>query len=343
MDNIINEQRWFLYNSIVFIIILTSLSMLVIMLIVRRVAVTPLRLLRRGASAFTERKNSGSEAGKYTMDDVMELNIKNRDEIGDLYREIRDMQISIVNDTQELTTITAEQERIRTELDLAARIQSGALPAIEPDFSIRSEFTLGTSMTQAKEVGGDFYDFFKLGDDRIALVIADVSGKGIPAALFMMTAKLRIGSRAQAGGTPAEILRDVNLQLCEKNPTKMFVTVWLGFLDLKTGILTSCNAGHEMPVLRSGGSQFELVQEEHSLVLGGLKNTLYSDHELVIKPGDALFVYTDGITEARNSENRFYGTDRLLSALKAAASTEPGELIGTVKNDIAAQSYIQTC
>ena len=329
MNNVVLEQRWFLYNSIIFIVILILILMLISMLIIRIKVINPLRHLQRGAARFVSGK-SGTEKA-YTMYDVMDLNIRNRDEIGDLYQEMRDMQISIVKDTEKVTAITAEKERIQTELDLAARIQTSALPKISPGFSNQSEFTLAAFMTPAKDVGGDFYDFFYLDDDRLALVIADVSGKGIPAALFMMTAKDRLNSRANAGGTAAEILADVNIQLCKNNPANMFVTVWFGILDLKSGVLTASNAGHEDPVLKYGNGPFELMHDKHSLVLGGFERTKYENYEIVMKPGDILFVYTDGVPEASRGKNRFFGTDRMLDTLNRCKSAEPDALIKSMR------------
>ena len=305
------------------------------MLVVRRIAVNPLHRLRQGTLAFAEKKSRKDEGSLYTMDDVMDLKVRNRDEIGDLYRGIREMQTSIVHNTEELAKAAAEKERTRTELNLAAKIQASALPQVAPDFTGRAAFELSASMMPAKEVGGDFYDFFDLDDRRLALVIANVSGKGVPAALFMMTAKDRISSRAQAGGTPAEILADVNRQLCRNNTEKMFVTVWLGILDLETGVLTASNGGHEEPVLHSGAA-FELVHDQHSLVLGGFARTKYTDYEIRMKPGDILFVYTDGVPEANDINHQRYGTQRLLEALNASASSEPEELLAAVKESVSA-------
>ena len=236
--------------------------------------------------------------------------------------------------THDLEQVTAERERIRTELDLAGRIQRNALPELGADFTGHSGFTLAASMTPAREVGGDFYDFFFTDENHLALVVADVSGKGIPAALFMMSAKNTLGSRALIGGTPAEILTDVNLRLCQHNPTNMFVTVWLGILDLRTGLLTACNAGHEEPALRGADGVFRLCHDKHGFVLGGMKRSRYTDYELQLAPGDTVFVYTDGVTEASDEKLLFYETDRLLAALNAPGPANPNELLTAVQQSI---------
>ena len=335
MNHVMEQRRSFLSNSILLIVLLTAAAIVIGMLVVRRIAVKPLRLLRQGTLDFAEKKAGETGDTIYTMDDVMNLKIPNRDEIGDLYQGIREMQASIVHNTEELARNAAERERARTELDLAAKIQVSALPKADPDFTGHPAFDLSASMTPAKEIGGDFYDFFDMDDGRrLALVIADVSGKGIPAALFMMTAKDRINSRAQAGGTPAEILSDVNRQLCVNNRARMFVTVWLGILDLETGILTASNGGHEEPILRNG-DRFELVHDHHSLVLGAMKRATYSDYEIRMKPGDVIFVYTDGVPDAKDETQR-YGTQRLLEALNASAPADPKAILSTVTESIAA-------
>jgi sigma-B regulation protein RsbU (phosphoserine phosphatase) len=239
-----------------------------------------------------------------------------------------------VDYTHDLERVTAERERIRTELDLAARIQRDALPELGADFTGHSGFTLAASMTPAREVGGDFYDFFFTDENHLALVIADVSGKGVPAALFMMSAKNTLASRSLGGGTPAEILTDVNLRLCQHNPTHMFVTAWLGILDLRTGLLTACNAGHEEPALRGADGVFRLCHDKHGFVLGGMERSRYTDYELRLAPGDTVFVYTDGVTEASDEKQLLYGTDRLLDALNALGPANPDALLEGVKRNI---------
>ena len=172
-------------------------------------------------------------------------------------------------------------------------------------------------MDTAKEVGGDFYDLFFVDKNKLALVMADVSGKGIPAAMYMMRSKATIKGFAEAGLEPADILRRANNMLCEGNDAEMFVTLWLGILDLETGKMLCANAGHEYPVLRRAGGKYELFKDKHGLVLGGMEGLRYRQYEIDFQPGDRLFLYTDGVPEANDSEHNLFGTDRMLEALNS--------------------------
>ena len=227
-----------------------------------------------------------------------------------------------------------EKERIGAELNVATQIQHSMLPSIFPAFPERPEFDIYASMTPAKEVGGDFYDFFLVDDDYLALVIADVSGKGVPAALFMVTAKTLLKNAAQGGLTPAQVLKQVNGQLLENNEAEMFVTVWLGIYEIPTGKLIAANAGHEYPALRRGDGHFELYKDRHGFVLAGLESARYQEYELELAVGDTLFLYTDGVTEATDAHNTLYGTDRMLTALNARPEGNPRSLLAEIKGDI---------
>jgi sigma-B regulation protein RsbU (phosphoserine phosphatase) len=265
---------------------------------------------------------------------VIQLNLRTNDEISDLYHEIQSMESRIVDYTDHLTRVTAEKERVSTELRTASQIQESMLPHIFPAFPEREDFDLYASMTPAKEVGGDFYDFFLIDDSHLALLIADVSDKGVPAALFMMSAKILINYRAQEGGSPSEILNAVNAQICKNNKSKMFVTVWLGILDLNTGLLTCTNAGHEYPVLRGQDGRFRVFKDKHGLVLGAMARTRYRDYEIQMMPGDAIFVYTDGVPEANNTDGEFYGMERMEEALNQMADRDPKGILQGVKEDV---------
>lgn len=188
----------------------------------------------------------------------------------------------------------------------------------------------------AKEVGGDFYDFFLLDDDHLGLVISDVSGKDIPAALFMMAAKNLIKTHAMIGGKPSEVLQRVNNEVCKTNANDMFVTAWLGILTISSGKIIVANAGHEYPVLRHQNGNFELFKDKHGLVIGGMEGMRYRDYELTLEEGDTLFVYTDGVPEATNGELSMFGTDRMLQALNSKPDVAPQELLENVSKYIAA-------
>ena len=233
----------------------------------------------------------------------------------------------------------AEREKTisatETELGVATRIQADMLPNTFPFMPERTEFDLYASMDPAKEVGGDFYDFFMVDDNRLALVIADVSGKGIPAALFMMSSKILIKNSVMTGKSPGEVLRIVNNQICENNREEMFVTVWLGILDLTTGQLVSANAGHEYPVLKTPDGNFEILKSKHSFVVGGMKGLKYRETEMTLLPGSKLFVYTDGVPEAEAEGEVQYGYDRFLEALNSHKDDNPEDLLTVVTKSVA--------
>ncbi len=225
---------------------------------------------------------------------------------------------------RDLTTITAERERIGAELDVATRIQRDMLPV---NFPNRKELKLYASMTPAKEVGGDFYDFFEIDEDRMGLVIADVSGKGVPAALFMVIAKTMIKNSAMNGiASPAEIFNTANTLLCEGNEEMLFVTAWIGILTLSTGEMVCVNAGHEYPALRRAGGRFEIIQDKHGVPLAAVEDARFSEYTLKLNPGDQLFVYTDGFPEAVNEANEQFADERMLEAMNEPGCEEPQAL-----------------
>lgn len=230
-----------------------------------------------------------------------------------------------------------------TELGVATRIQADMLPNEFPFLPERVEFDLYASMTPAKEVGGDFYDFFMVDDNHLALVMADVSGKGIPAALFMMSSKILIKNHAMTGGSPGAVLRAVNNQICENNREEMFVTVWLGILDLRNGKLVSANAGHEYPVLKTPEGDFELIRGKHSFVIGGMEGMKFRESEMTLEPGSKLFLYTDGVPEAENQNEEQYGYERFLKALNSKKDGTPEELLDVVRGSVKAfvQDHVQ--
>ncbi|MBR3126273.1 MAG: SpoIIE family protein phosphatase, partial [Mogibacterium sp.] len=228
----------------------------------------------------------------------------------------------------------AERERIASDLHMANQIQASVLPHDFPPFPERKEFELFAMMNPAREVGGDFYDFFLIDDDHLCIVIADVSGKGIPASLFMMNTKVILKTYAMGNNSPAEILEKTNTEICSNNTMEMFVTVWLGILEISTGKLIAANAGHEYPAMGHIGGDFELIMDKHGFVLGGMDEVKYKDYELQLKPGDRLFVYTDGVPEATNAADEMFGTDRMLDALNADKSAPVEELLRNVRTAV---------
>lgn len=224
-----------------------------------------------------------------------------------------------------------DKSRIEAELTTASSIQSAMLPNIYPAFPEREEFDIYASMDPAKEVGGDFYDFFLVDDDHLCLVMADVSGKGIPAALFMMASRIIIANNAKMGKTPAQILTDTNATICSNNKEEMFVTVWLGILELSTGKLTAANAGHEFPALMLTDGKFTLYRDKHGFVIGGMEGMKYKEYEIQLTPGAKLFLYTDGVPEATNAAGELFGTERMLEALNSNPNVEPEQILKNVR------------
>ena len=262
------------------------------------------------------------------------IDIHTGDEIESLGNSFNYMLAELGDYIVNLARVTSEKERIGAELNIATQIQADMLPRIFPAFPDRNEFDIYASMNPAKEVGGDFYDFFLIDQDHLGLVMADVSGKGVPAALFMVIAKTLIKNRAQMGGTPSEILRFANDQLCEGNEAELFVTVWFAIIDLRTGKGLAANAGHEHPAIRRADGSYELVIYRHSPAVATMEGMRFREHSFELNPGDALFVYTDGVAEATDANNELYGTERMLDALNSDPSASPEKTLENVKASV---------
>ena len=239
-----------------------------------------------------------------------------------------------VKASRERKALALEKERMKAELALAARIQTDSLPQEYPPFPERGEFDIYASMTPAKEVGGDLYDFFMVDDDHLALVIGDVSGKGVPAALFMMVATTLIRHAVMSTNDPAEALRVANNQICMRNPSEMFVSAWVGVLEISTGKLTMANAGHEYPALQNPGGSFALLKGKHGLVVGGMEGLRYRNEVILLQPGSKLFVYTDGLPEASNRREEFFRTERMLESLHSCEKGSAAEIVDSVKQAV---------
>ena len=328
MNDVMEERGRFLTTMVLFAAALMLVSVIITVMLMRRIATKPLSMLAKATTGFVDNQTG------YLREKIINLPINSKDEIGDLYEEIRGMQGRIVEYLDNLTTVTAEKERIGAELNIAAQIQNDMLPRIFPPFPERKDFDIYATMDPAKEVGGDFYDFYLIDDDHLCLVMADVSGKGVPASLFMTIAKTLIKNRAQLGESPSEILYNVNNQLCDGNEAELFVTVWLAIIELSTGKGIAANAGHEHPALRRKDGSFELVLYRHAPAVATMEGMRFKEHEFQLNPGDTLFVYTDGVTEATNTKDELFGTQRMLDALNRDPNAAPKKLLDAVRNDI---------
>lgn len=334
MADVMKERHDFLVKVCIAISLVTGAVAVILLSLITKLVVNPVNKLSEATSKFVSQKY---RQGINPVDEdslISKLQIHSKDEIGNLTKSVKEMEQEIKNYITDLTAVTAEKERIGAELNVATKIQADMLPGIFPAFPEREEFDVYATMDPAKEVGGDFYDFFLIDDDHLALVMADVSGKGVPAALFMVIARTLIKNCAQTNSSPKYILEKVNKQLCENNEAEMFVTVWLGVVELSTGILKAANAGHEYPVLKRAGGSFELIKDKHGFVLAGMEMSRYKEYEIQLNKKDVLYLYTDGVPEATNADEELYGTDRMLNALNEHADSSPEQLLMEIRKDI---------
>lgn len=308
------------------------LFVLLALWITNRSVVTPVKRLSEHMAAFD--KNADTLT-------LSPFTARGHDEIAVMAHSFNDMAENIRAYVENLRVVTADKQRIATELSVANTIQSAMLPRIFPYAPDRPEFSVYATMEPAKSVGGDFYDFYILhGPEKmgthLAFVVADVSGKGIPAALFMVIAKSLIKTGALQGLTPAQVLTQVNGQLCENNDAGMFVTVYMGLLELATGKLTVANAGHNPPLIRRRDGKYEWLRHKAGFVLAGLPNRPYTDVEMQLYPGDRLFLYTDGVTEMQDAGQQLYGEARLMETLEASDGAPCGvmELLPFVRASV---------
>ena len=321
LEAIEGQLQDYIIKLIMAFVVCIAAILLIVLQIIRRRVTTPLENLTDFVDSY--------EHGK--LNEEMIADFKSGDEIQWLATSFRDMTVRMETYIRDLTKVTAEKERIGAELNVATQIQADMLPRIFPAFPERSEFDLFASMSPAKEVGGDFYDFFLIDDDHLGLVMADVSGKGVPAALFMVIAKTLIKNRALLGESPAQILTHVNEQLCEGNEAELFVTVWLAVIEISTGRGLAANAGHEHPVIRRAGGEYELVIYRHSPAVATMEGIRFKEHSFELYPGDSIFVYTDGVPEATNADSEMFGTDRMLAALNAEPDAPPEKILKNVR------------
>lgn len=312
------------------LLILAVVALMLILIItlatlfLKNAVIHPIEKVSKEATRFARENAKGEPLGK----------ISRYDDIQNLADSIDRMETDMVRYVDNLTAVTAEKERIGAELTIAADIQANSLPDVFPAFPDRKEFDIYALMDPAKEVGGDFYNFFLIDDDHLALVIADVSGKGIPAALFMMVTNILISDRTMMGGTPGEILAFVNENVCAHNRADMFVTVWLGILEISSGKLIASNAGHENPVIYRKGKRFDIFRDRHGFVIGGMEGMRYKDYEIQLHQGDKLFLYTDGLPEATDSEQKMYTVERMAKELNEHTEESPRGIIEGMQKSV---------
>ena len=330
LSNVADGMRGFFWSYFSCMLILTLLIAVLTAKHMKKKLAQPIDRIAEAAESYVKDRRSGDRDSEH----FAKLNIRTGDEIENLSLVMADMERDLKEHEENLMKVTAEKERISTELSLATRIQASMLPSIYPAFPDRSEFDIYASMDPAKEVGGDFYDFFLVDDDHLCLLIADVSGKGVPAALFMMASRIIIASNAKMGKSPAQILTDTNTAICSNNKEEMFVTVWLGILEISTGKLTAANAGHEFPVLKPANGIFTLYKDKHGFVIGGMDGIRYKEYEIPLTPGAKLFLYTDGVPEATDADKEQFGTQRLLDALNSDTSAAPEQILKNVRGAV---------
>ena len=332
--SVINTKvNLFVIRLLIISLLLSAIVSVGITMILRRNLVRPVKEVSGLARSFIDGyENRAKDSGK--SDVFGKLETGRVDEINILIRSMQKMEGEMNGYIDDLKTATAERERISTELDLASKIQAAMLPSIFPPFPHRSEFNIFASMTPAKEVGGDFYDFYLIDDDHLALVIADVSGKGVPGALLMMVTKIIIKNYALMGNSPAKILELLNDQICSNNQADMFVTVWVGILTISEGKITAASAGHEYPFIKKGNGGFEVLKDKHGFVIGGMEDMTYTEYEIKLEKGDTLFLYTDGLVEATNSEEEMFGAERVLRHLNDTKDAPPEIILDHMKNAV---------
>ena len=331
MNDIMQDRYDFLRNLCLILIGAALLAAWVLFAVTNRLIVRPVQQLTKAADSYiTERSRGDGES--LAME---QLEIRTGDEIETLAGAMKKMERDINDYILNLAQITAEKERIGAELSIATEIQASMLPRIFPPFPERRDLNIYATMNPAREVGGDFYDFFLVDETHLAIAVADVSGKGVPAALFMVIAKTLIKDRACSMAKPGDIFTWVNQQLCESNQAGLFVTAWLGVIDLKTGLVEYVNAGHNPPLVALGGENFTYLKQKSGFILAGLEGFAYETSTFRMDHGDRIFLYTDGVTEAMNRQDELFGEKRLLAWMSQNRGAAPEEALHGLREEIA--------
>ena len=322
LESALNE---YITNSVLVTVAIVVVFIAIFMVYMYRNMISPIHLIANEAEHFVE--NDAEISEKLST-------IKTKDEIQKLSESVLKMEIGIKEYIANITKITAEKERIGAELNVAKQIQADLLPSIFPAFPERKEFDIFATMDPAKEVGGDFYDFFMVDEDHLVFLVADVSGKGVPAALFMVIAKTLIKNQVLKGDEPAAVFEAVNNQLCENNKEGMFVTAWMGMLEVSTGNLTYVNAGHNPPAVKGEDGTFQYLKCNPGFVLAGLEGIPYTQESIQLRKGDSIYLYTDGVPDTINMQEEMYGEDKLEIALNVHKEETPEEILRAIKNEL---------
>lgn len=328
MNEITKMVSAFLIIMVIGITVVTVVATVILLVIVSKTIVEPIRIM--------DKKSSEYAASDHEMPaSEFHIEIKNQDELKDLAQSLNQMMEDIENYIDNIESIMKEKQRIGAELSVATRIQADMLPRIFPAFPEYEEIDLYAVMDPAKEVGGDFYDFFKVDDDHIVLVMADVSGKGVPAALFMVIAKTLIKNYAQSGLPVEEVFISANNQLCEGNQDDLFVTAWIGLLEISTGKLLFSDAGHENPIIKKADGSADFIKPAKKyLPLAAWEDVHYTVNETKLESGDVLFLYTDGAPEATNKDNELFGTEKLMETVVKNSDGDMKALLEKVREEI---------
>lgn len=319
MSELINGRRPYIVTVVISTIFTLGIVCVLAYFYIKYQFVRPIEYAAQEAKRFAK-ENKKSEFHNRKKNRIYEIN-----ELGIAIDKMEDDMVKYIDS---LTKATTAQKKAMVELNIAKDIQESSVPNNFPE---RKDVDLFAYMSPAKEVGGDFYNFVLIDDTHLGLVMADVSGKGVPAALFMMASNILLSERLRVCAKPSEALAFLNNRICIHNKTNMFVTIWAGILDITTGHVIACNAGHDDPAIYKKKGYFEVAKSKHNLAVGALEEATYEDYEFDIEKGDKIFLYTDGVVEAMNKKDELFGFDRMIEVLNANRGKSPKEIIKHVK------------
>lgn len=330
IKDIVKKAGQFALVYIIFIAIIGFIIGFIATKMVKRSIVLPINKLAEAAKEYVSDKKEGSDNKNHFED----LKIDTGDEIEILYYMMTDMEKDLNDYEKNLQSITAERERIGAEIEIATAIQQSMLENVAPNFVGKKEYDLYAAMSPAREVGGDFYDFFMVDDDHLAILIADVSDKGVGSAFFMAISKTLVKTYAKMVMNPTDVIAKVDRQISEKNDAGLFVTLWMAVIDLNTGHVNACNAGHDYPAIMKNGEDFVVEKTPHGPPVAFIPGMEFLGMEFDMKPGDRIFLYTDGLNEAKRSDDERFGTDRMLEVLNAHKDVDNETMIHLMREAV---------